>query len=404
MSYLPISHDIISFTNMQSSKWFKQQVKLLKKQGLYNELKIINSSISSEIKINNKKYLNFSSNNYLGLADDKRVKKAAIKAIKKYGVGPGAVRTIAGTTVLHRELEDRLAKFKRAEAVITYQSGFNANIAVIPAIAVAGDVIFSDELNHASIIDGVRLSKAQVVRFKHSDMADLESKIRERHPALDAGSKGIIITDGVFSMDGDTANLPEIARLAKKYNLLTLVDDAHGEGVLGDHGRGIVDHYNLHGKIDIEIGTLSKAFGVVGGFVAGRKEIIKYLTQRSRPFLFSSALTIPDTAASIEAVKILSKSDKLVKRLWQNAKYMKAELVRLGFDTGNSSTPIIPVIIGDEKEAVEFSERLFKNGLFAKAVAYPTVPLGTARVRVMNSASHSQKDLERAIKIFEKSK
>lgn len=382
---------------MQKTNWFTKQIDELKKAGLYNELKVIDSPISSKIKINKKALLNFSSNNYLGLASDKRLKNAAIKAIKEYGVGPAAVRTIAGTTTLHQELEESIAKFKKAEAVIAYQSGFNANIAVIPAITTEDDVIFSDELNHASIIDGVRLSKAQVVRFKHSDIADLETKIQE----TDVRGKGIIITDGVFSMDGDIAKLGQIVNLAKKYKLLTYVDDAHGEGVLGRNGRGIVDHFNLHGKVDVEIGTLSKAFGVVGGFAAGKQEVIDYLKQRSRPFLFSSSLTIPDVAASLEAVKILSKSDRLVKRLWDNAQFLKDELSKLGFNTGNSQTPIIPIIVGDEKLAKNFSDELFKNGLFAKAVAYPTVPLGRARVRVMNSASHSKQDLQEAIKIIE---
>lgn len=381
--------------------WFTEQIDKLKTEKLYNELKVVESPISSNIEIKGKKYLNFSSNNYLGLANDKRLQNAVVKAIKKYGIGPAAVRTIAGTTTLHNQLEVDLAKFKKTEAVVTYQSGFNANIAVIPTIAVEGDVIFSDELNHASIIDGTRLSKAQVIRFKHSDMQDLEEKIKECHPALDAGSgKGIIITDGVFSMDGDIAKLPEIVKIAKKYKLLTIVDDAHGEGVLGKNGRGIVDHFNLHGQVDIEIGTLSKAFGVVGGMAAGKSEIIDYLKQRSRPFLFSSALTIPDVAASIEATKILSKSDKLVKKLWSNADYLRGELSSLGFNTGNSQTPIIPLILGEENLAKDFSNKLFENGLFVKAIVYPTVALGTARVRIMPSAAHSEKDLKKALKIF----
>jgi glycine C-acetyltransferase len=328
------------------------------------------------------------------------LKEAAKKAVDEWGVGPGAVRTIAGTMKLHEELEKKLAEFKKVEAVIALQSGFNANQAVIPTITSEQDAILSDELNHASIIDGVRLSKAKRYVWKHRDIRDLEEKLKQ------ADSEGarykLIITDGVFSMDGDLAPLPEIVELAEKYNAMVMVDDAHGEGVLGSHGRGIVDHFGLHGRVDIEIGTISKALGVIGGYVAGKKELIEYLKQRARPFLFSSSLSPADVAAAIEAVKILEESDELVNRLWENAKYFKEEMKKLGFDTGQSETPITPVMLYDAKVSSEFSKRLFEEGIFAQSIGYPTVPKGKARIRVMISAVHTKQDLDFAIEKFEK--
>ncbi|MGA2910487.1 MAG: glycine C-acetyltransferase [Candidatus Microgenomates bacterium] len=378
--------------------WLKKQVQDLKDQHLYNNILTIESAIGPEIKINGKKLLNFCSNNYLGLANNPEMKKAATLAIKKYGIGPAAVRTIAGTTVLHKELEAELAKFKKAEAVITFQSGFSANIAVIPALVTEGDLIFSDELNHASIIDGCRLSKAEVIRYAHINPKDLEVKLKAADPKV----KKLVITDGVFSMDGDIAPLDEIYKVSSKYGAMLMVDDAHGEGVLGESGRGIVDHFNLHGKVDVEVGTMSKAFGVVGGMAAGRTEIIEWLSQRGRPFLFSSAMTIPDVAACIAAVKILSKSGGLVKQLWKNADYLRASLKKAGFNTGTSITPIIPLMLGDSKLAQDFSHELFNEGLFAKAIVYPTVAQGKARIRIMNSAGHTKEQLDKAIKIFTK--
>ena len=378
--------------------WLKKQVQDLKDQHLYNNILTIESAVGPEIKINGKKLLNFCSNNYLGLANNPEMKKAAIEAIKKYGIGPAAVRTIAGTTVLHKELEAALAKFKKAEAVITFQSGFSANIAVIPALVGEGDLIFSDELNHASIIDGCRLSRAEVIRFAHINPADLEEKLKAADPKV----KKLVITDGVFSMDGDIAPLDKIYAVSSKYGAMLMVDDAHGEGVLGENGRGIVDHFKLHGKVDVEVGTMSKAFGVVGGMAAGKTEIIEWLSQRGRPFLFSSAMTIPDVAACIAAVKLLTKSGSLVKQLWKNADYLRAGLKKLGFNTGTSITPIIPLMLGDSKLAQDMSHELFNEGLFAKAIVYPTVAQGKARIRIMNSAGHSKEQLDRALKIFEK--
>ncbi len=377
----------------------KEEIERLKKEGLYVTIRTLESPQGAWIKVDGKEVLNLCSNNYLGFANHPVLKERAKKAIDELGVGPGAVRTIAGTMKIHRELEEKLAKFKGAEATLSFQSGFNTNLAVIPAIVGRGDVIFSDELNHASIIDGCRLSRAEIVRFNHADPEDLKKKLEEykEHPG-----KKLIVTDGVFSMDGDIAPLPEIVEVAEKYDAITMVDDAHGEGVLGKSGRGIVDHFGLHGKVDLEVGTLSKAFGVVGGYVAAKEELIDYLRQKSRPFLFSSAVTPPDVAAAIAAVDILSDSDELVVKLWDNANYFKTEMKSLGFDIGISQTPITPVMLGEAPLAQEFSKRLFKEGIFAQAIGYPTVPRGKARIRVMISAVHEKKDLDFALEKFEK--
>lgn len=380
--------------------WFTKNLTDLESESLLINFREIQSPVGPTMTVNGKDVINLCSNNYLGLANDPEINANAIDAIKKYGIGPAAVRTIAGSTTLHNELEKKLASFKKAEDVITFQSGFSANLAVIPAIMGENDVIFSDELNHASIIDGCRLSKAEVVRYSHLDVSDLEKKLDGLK--LKTKSKKLIITDGVFSMDGDIAPLPKLIELSEKYGTFIMVDDAHGEGVLGKGGRGIVDHFNLHGKIDIEIGTMSKAFGVVGGFAAGKKVLIDWLRQRSRPFLFSSAMTIPDVAACIKVVEILEKSDSLVEKLWQNSKYLRNGLLKMGFDTGKSQTPIIPVMLGDAKLAKEFSKKLFVEGVFAVAITYPTVPLGKARIRVMNCATHTKDQLDTALKIFEK--
>ena len=378
--------------------YLKKQVDDLKEAHLFNNILTLESAIGPEVKINGKKLLNFCSNNYLGLANSPKLRSAAKSAIDKFGIGPAAVRTIAGTTSLHRELEEKLAKFKKAEAVITFQGGFMANLAVIPALVGEGDLIFSDELNHASIIDGCRLSKAEVIRYAHCDPKDLDTKLKKASKKV----KRLVITDGVFSMDGDIAPLDEIYKVSSKHGAILMVDDAHGEGVLGRGGRGIVDHFKLHGKVDVEVGTMSKAFGVVGGLAAGKKELIDWLSQRARPFLFSSAMTIPDVAACIASVSILEKSEKLVKTLWSNADYLRAGLKKLGFDTGSSISPIIPLMLGEAEVAQNMSKALFEKGLFAKAIVYPTVPQGKARIRIMNSAGHSKAQLDKALKIFER--
>jgi len=320
-------------------------------------------------------------------------------AMIKYGVGPAAVRSIAGTTDLHIELEKRLAKFKGAEDVITFQSGFTANIGTISALVGKEDVIFSDQLNHASIIDGCRLSGARIVPYEHNDPTALDAAIRENDGSY---RRALIVTDGVFSMDGDIAPLPTLYEVAKKYDILFMVDDAHGEGVLGKGGRGIVDHFGLHGKVDIEIGTLSKAFGAVGGLVAGDKVIVEWLRQRGRPFLFSSAVTAPDAAACIAAVDLLESSTELVDKLWDNARYFKAEMKKLGFDTGGSETPITPVMLGEAPLAQQFSRELFENGVFAMSIGFPTVAKGKARIRVMISAAHDRDDLGQGLDVFAK--
>jgi glycine C-acetyltransferase len=302
---------------------------------------------------------------------------------------------------IHVELEKKLAEFKKVEAAILFQTGFNANLGVIPAIVGKEDVIFSDRLNHASIIDGARLSKAKIVVYEHIDPDDLYKKMKEYAPEF-KGKKMLVVTDGVFSMDGDIAPLDKLYEIAEEFGAIMMVDDAHGEGVLGEAGRGIVDHFGLHGKVDIEVGTLSKAFGIIGGFAAGKKIIIDYLKQKARPFLFSSAPTPADVGAAIAAVDILMESGELVERLWDNARYFKEKMKQLGFDTGISQTPITPVILGEEKLAQEFSKRLFEEDIFAQAIVYPTVPRGTARIRVMISAVHTKDDLDFAIQKFEK--
>lgn len=379
--------------------WLTQEIDGLKEQGLYNRIRTIGSAQGARLIVDGREVLNFCSNNYLGLANHPKVVEAAKEATRKYGVGPAAVRSIAGTTDLHVQLEQRLARFKGAEDVITFQSGFTANLGTIAALAGKEDVIFSDRLNHASIIDGCRLSGAKIVAYEHNDATALEAAIKEN-----AGSyrRALIVTDGVFSMDGDIAPLPALYEVAKKYDIMFMVDDAHGEGVLGKGGRGIVDHFGLHGKVDIEVGTLSKAFGVVGGLVAGNKVIVEWLRQRGRPFLFSSAVTAPDAAACLAAIDLLESSTELVDKLWDNAKYFKAEMKKLGFDTGVSETPITPVVLGEAPLAQQFSRELFENGVFAMAIGFPTVAKGKARIRVMISAAHDRDDLGQGLEAFAK--
>jgi glycine C-acetyltransferase len=309
------------------------------------------------------------------------------------------VRSIAGTQALHVELEQRLAAFKQVEDALYMQSGFVANQAAIPPLVGKEDVIFSDRLNHASIIDGCRLSGAKIVVYEHCDPADAEAKIKEHLPNY---RRGLLITDGVFSMDGDIAPLDALTEVAERHGILTMVDDAHGEGVLGRGGRGIVDHFGLHGVFDVEIGTLSKAFGVVGGVIAGKKTIVDFIRQKARPFLFSSATTPADTAACLAAVDLLEESEALVRKLWDNAAYFRAETQRLGFDTGLSQTPIVPVMLGDAGLAKAFSRALFEAGVFAVAIGFPTVPQGKARIRVMNTAAHSRDDLDAGLAAFAK--
>ncbi|MBQ5152254.1 glycine C-acetyltransferase [Macrococcoides caseolyticum] len=372
----------------------------LKDNGLYNEINVVQGPNGAKIKIDGKELINLSSNNYLGLATHERLKKVAKEAVDSHGVGAGAVRTINGTLDLHVQLEEKLAEFKGTEAAIAYQSGFNCNMAAISAVMDKNDAILSDELNHASIIDGCRLSKAKVIRVNHSDMADLRIKAKE---TVESGlyNKVMYITDGVFSMDGDVAKLPEIVEIAEEFGLITYVDDAHGSGVMGK-GAGTVKHFGLQDKIDFQIGTLSKAIGVVGGYVAGTKDLIDWLKVASRPFLFSTSLAPADTRAITEAVTILMESTELHDKLWENGDYLKAGLEKLGFDIGHSETPITPCIIGDEKTTQEFSRRLMEEGVYAKSIVFPTVPRGTGRVRNMPTAAHTKEMLEEALAIYER--
>jgi glycine C-acetyltransferase len=379
--------------------WIPEEIQQLKDSGFYNNIRTLSSPQGAWLVVDGKKVLNFCSNNYLGLANHPELVKAAKKAIEKYGVGPGAVRSIAGTMDIHLELEKRLAKFKGVEACISFQSGFTANLATIPALVGKEDAILSDELNHASIIDGSRLSGAKIIRYSHASPSDLEKQILENQSNY---RRMLAITDGVFSMDGDLAPLDQIYEITSKYDVMLMVDDAHGEGVVGKGGRGIVDHFNLHGKVDVEVGTMSKAFGVMGGMVAGNADVIEWLRQRGRPFLFSSAVTPPDVAACLAAIDLLEASSDLVDKLWANADYFKAEMKKMGFDTGHSQTPITPVMLGDAKLAREFSRELFNEGVFAMALGFPTVPVGKARIRVMISAAHTKEDLILSLAAFEK--
>lgn len=384
---------------MNKLQFIEDLVQELKNDKVYRTLPINYGPNANVIELNGKSVINLSSNNYLGLASHPRLKKAAIDATNKYGVGSGSVRTIIGNQDVLEELETLLAEFKEEEAVTCFQSGLNCNIGAIQAIAQKGDLIISDELNHASIIDGVRLSRADKRVYKHNDMQHLEEILKADRSNY---NNVLIITDGVFSMDGDLAKLPEIVELAKKYNALSYVDDAHGSGVLGRSGRGTVDHFGLHGEVDFIIGTLSKAIGVIGGYVASKKIIKEWLLHRGRPLLFSTALPPAATAATIEAVKILMETEEYTKKLWDNANYFKGKLKALGFDIGKSETPITPVMVGEEAKTMEFSKKLLENGVFVSAIVFPTVQKGMGRLRCMLSAAHTLEDLDKAIAVFEK--
>jgi glycine C-acetyltransferase len=377
--------------------FIRQDIAALKDAGLFITLRTIDSPPGAWMTVDGKKVLNLCTNNYLGLADDARLVQAAHAALDRFGVGPTAVRSIAGTLSLHAELERKVAEFKGVEDALYVQSGFCANQAAIPPLVGKEDVIFSDRLNHASIIDGCRLSGAKIVVYEHCDPDHLETQVKAH---LSNYRRGLVVTDGVFSMDGDVAPLDRIYEVAERYGLMTMVDDAHGEGVLGRGGRGIVDHFNLHGQFDVEIGTFSKAFGVIGGVVAGKRVVVDYLRQKARPFLFSNAVTAADTAACLAAVEVLAESTALVDRLWENTRYFKDAMNRLGFDTGHSQTPITPVMLGEAPLAQAFSRHLFELGVFAMAIGFPTVPQGLARIRVMVSAMLNRDDLDHGLERF----
>ena len=387
-------------TSQKLNTFLEENLQDLKDNGLYNEIDVLDGPNGAEISINGQKLINMSSNNYLGFANDERLKAKANEATDTYGVGAGAVRTINGTQAIHEELEEKIAAFKHTEAAVAFQSGFNCNMGAISAVMNKNDAILSDELNHASIIDGCRLSGAKVIRVKHQDMDDLRAKAKE---AVESGQyeKIMYITDGVFSMDGDVANLPGIVAIAEEFDLITYVDDAHGSGVMGK-GAGTVKHFGLQDKIDFQMGTLSKAVGVVGGYVAGTQNLIDWLKVRARPFLFSTSLTPGASAACIEAIDIMSNSTEEHDRLWENGRYLKEGLKNLGFDIGNSETPITPCILGEEKLTQTFSKRLTEEGVYAKSIVFPTVPRGTGRVRNMPSAAHTREMLDEVLATYEK--
>lgn len=381
------------------NQFLEENLTQLKNKGLYNEIEPLASANGAMITIGQQELINLSSNNYLGLATEPRLVSAAKTALDQWGAGAGAVRTINGTLQVHLDLEQELAKFKGTEAAIAYQSGFNCNMAAISAVMTKKDVILSDELNHASIIDGCRLSGAKIIRVNHSDMADFRQKAQGvRKSGL--YEKAMFITDGVFSMDGDICKLPEIVEIAKEFDMMVYVDDAHGSGVLG-HGHGTVKHFGLEKEVEFQIGTLSKAIGVVGGYVAGSQALIDWLKVRSRPFLFSTSMTPADAAAAIASLKIIDSESSLNDQLWENARYFKTELQKLGFNTGITETPITPVIIGDEQTAQDFSKRLYEEGVYVKSIVFPTVPLGTARVRNMPTAKHTKAMLDQALAVYE---
>ncbi|WP_312458696.1 glycine C-acetyltransferase [Proteiniclasticum sp.] len=381
-------------------KFLSENLDDLKSKGLYNEIDILEGANGPKIKIRGRELINLSSNNYLGLANDERLKKAAKEATDRYGVGAGAVRTINGTMDIHDELEKTLARFKGTEAAIAFQSGFNCNMGAISAVMTKKDAILSDELNHASIIDGCRLSGAKIIRVKHQDMEDLRAKAKE---AIASGlyEKIMYISDGVFSMDGDVANIDGIVEVCKELDIISYIDDAHGSGVMGK-GAGTVKHFGHAKNIDFQMGTLSKAIGVVGGYVAGTKDLIDWLKVRARPFLFSTSLTPANAAACIEAIRIMEEDPSLHQKLWENGDFLKKELKNLGFNIGESATPITPVIIGDETLTQKFSRRLIEEGVYAKSIVFPTVPMGTGRVRNMPTAQHTKEMLLEAVRIYEK--
>ena len=390
----------MSYMSPSLENFLDEGLEDLKSKGLYSTIDVLDGANGPLIEINGEEKINLASNNYLGFATHPELIKAANEATEKYGVGAGAVRTINGTLSIHRELEEKLAKFKGTEAAIAFQSGFNCNMGAISAVMNKDDAILSDSLNHASIIDGCRLSRAKIIRVNHSDMKDLEEKAKE---AVESGlyKKIMYITDGVFSMDGDVAKMTEIMEIAEKYNLIVYVDDAHGSGVLGG-GAGTVKEFGLSDKVDFQMGTLSKALGVVGGYVAGSQKLIDWLKSQARPFLFSTSLTPGASAAVIKAIDLMETDSSYVDRLWENANYFKEELQKIGYDIGHSETPITPVILGDEKVAQEFSRKLIENGVYVKPIVFPTVPLGTGRVRNMPTAAHTKEMLDKAIKVYEK--
>lgn len=377
-------------------RYLHETLEDLKSRHLYFHLKVLEGEQKPVANFDGKEVINLSSNNYLGLTTHPKLRRSAIDATRKYGVGSGAVRSIAGTMKIHMELEEQIARFKKVEACVVFQSGFTANAGTVSAILGKEDLIISDELNHASIIDGCRLSRATIKVFKHKDIADCDRVLKETE---NWNGKKLLVTDGVFSMDGDIADLPALCDLAEKYNCIMMVDDAHASGVLGARGRGTVDHLGCHGRVDIQVGTLSKAIGSIGGYVCGSRDLIEFLYHRGRPFLFSTSHP-PSVTATCQAAFELLDSDageRLVKKLWSNTKFFKRKLKKLGFNTGRSETPITPIMVGDAEKAFQFSRELFTEGVFAGAIGYPTVQEGKARLRTIVTATHKRVDLEKAL-------
>ena len=370
----------------------------LREQGLYRRLRILEDRQQATAHVDGRSVVNLSSNNYLGLTTHPMLIERAIQAIREHGVGSGSVRTIAGTMTLHMELEERLARFKKTDAVVVFQSGFTANAGTVSALLTKEDVIISDELNHASIIDGCRLSRAAIKVFPHKDV---DAARRIAH-ALPAGQRKLLITDGVFSMDGDVGPLPGLCAVAEETGCSMMVDDAHASGVFGQNGRGTIDHFGVHGRVDIQVGTLSKAIGALGGYVAGSKALIDFLHHRARPFLFSTSHPPSVAATCIAALDVLEQEPQIIDRLWANTRFFKAGLQRLGFDTGMSESPITPVMAGEGSRAMKLSDRLFEEGVFAQGIAFPTVARDRARVRTIVTATHTQDELQFALDQFEK--
>jgi len=370
----------------------------LRQQGLYRHLRILDGEQKPKSSFDHRQVVNLSSNNYLGLTTHPRLRKAALEATEKLGVGSGSVRTIAGTMDIHMELERRLAAFKKTEAVVVFQSGFAANAGTVAAVLSKDDFVISDELNHASIIDGCRLSRATIKVFPHKDVEAARKILRD----LPAGPRKLLITDGVFSMDGDLGALPELCAVAEEFGAIMMVDDAHASGVFGKNGRGTIDHFEMHGRVDIQVGTLSKAVGVLGGYVAGTKTLIEFLYHRARPFLFSTSHPPAVAAACVAAVDVLEQEPEIIDRLWDNTRFFKAGLNALGFNTGLSQSPITPVIVGEGALAMKLSDRLFDSGVFAQGIAFPTVARDKARVRTIVTATHTRDELQFALDVFAK--
>jgi glycine C-acetyltransferase len=391
-------------TRTNPLSYLTDQINELKAKGTHFSLRVLEDEQAPECTFDGKKVINLASNNYLGLTTHPRLREAALEATRKYGVGSGAVRTIAGTMKIHMQLEEKIARFKNVEACVVFQSGFAANAGTVSAVLGKDDFIVSDALNHASIIDGARLSKAQILVFRHKDVAHAEEQLAS---VKDQAGKKLLITDGVFSMDGDIGPLPGLCNLAEKYGAIMMVDDAHASGVLGRNGRGTIDHFHQHGRVDIQVGTLSKAIGALGGYVCGTRDLIDYLFHRARPFLFSTSHPPSVAATCIAAFDVLEQEPERIENLWENTRFWKKELGLLGFDIGGkttpaSETPITPIIIGDGARTMEFSQELFKEGVLGTGIAFPTVPEGKARVRTIMTATHTREELQRALEVLKK--